>query len=152
MILSSEIFKIQQVWNWYHVRDFKQLQSSPLVRSAFCPMKIAHTSGLTFVCLWKVYSDPVFHAAQHQWINIIMTLPDDTRSPAASVSSPAGPCLRCHRGDTLRIAALTPGGILYVRVRNYFFLTPKHTHIVTHTQTVTRDHSYIRSHTLYPGY
>ena len=75
-----------------------------------------------------------------------MTLPGDTRSPAASVSSPAGPCLRCHRGDTLRIAALTPGGILYVR--NYFFLTPKHTHIITHTQTVTRDHSYIRSHTL----
>ena len=47
--------------------------------------------------------------------NIITTSPDNTQSPAASASSPAGPYLRCHRGDTLRIAALTQGGVLYVR-------------------------------------
>ena len=47
--------------------------------------------------------------------NIITTSPDNTQSPAASASSPAGPYLRCHRGDNLRIAALTQDVVLYVR-------------------------------------
>ena len=66
-----------------------------------------------------------------------MTLPDDTRSPAASVSSPAGPCLRCHRGDTLRIAALTQGGILYVRTFVFPYVET-YTHYQTHTDYNSR--------------
>ena len=79
-------------------------------------------------------------------INTNMTLHDDTRSPAASSSSPAGPYFRCYWGDILRIDALTPGGIL--SFLNCFLLTPKHTHIITHKYTATRDLSRIRSHTL----
>ena len=63
--------------------------------------------------------------------NIITTSPDNTQSLAASASSPAGPYLRCHWGDNLRIAALTQDVVLYVR--NFAVPYAENLHIFLYT-------------------